>query len=157
MPVVRRYGIAIVGAFAISWIVATAWWALLPVARTVEVTIPAGTAMQLARGGSVAVLPDSLEVRLGDHLMVHNDDTVAHQIGSMVIPPGTLMRQTVDRTVLGAPSLTCTFHPSGLIGIAPRARPGVQATIWPTLLAAVPLSWALVIAIAVGSRLRDEA
>lgn len=155
-PAVRRYGPAIAAAFALSWVVVAAWWALLPVARTIEVTIPVGTADRVARGERVGVLPDTLTLRIGDHLMVHNEDVGAHRIGSMFIAPGALVRQTVGPELTGAAALTCTFHPSGLISVAPRARPGIRATIWPTLLAAVPISWALIIAIAVGSRLRDD-
>ena len=55
--------------------------------------------------------------------------------------------------MLTGAALLCTIHPSGALSISALARPGVEATIIPTLIAGVPISLALVVALMVMRRL----
>lgn len=149
----RRYGPLVAGCFLLAWGVSFGWWLLLPSTRTVEVVIPSGTAEKVAAGRPDATLPDRLELRRGDTLVIRNEDGVAHQMGTSTVPSGHTMRIVVTPSLLGAAGLACSFHPSGSIGVSPLARPGVAHTVIPTLLAGVPLSLALVLSVAIASGL----
>lgn len=149
------YGGAVAACLAIAWTVSLAWWLLLPETRTVSIEVPRGTATAIARGESPAVIPSTLLLRRGDTLAIRNDDDVTHRVGIAVIAPGATARIPVDAALLDSPVLLCTIHPSGALGISALARPGLEATIIPTLLAGVPMAFALVVAIAVVRRLED--
>lgn len=152
----RTYGGAVLVCFALAWIVSLAWWLLLPETRIVALEVPAGTAAAIARGEDVAVIPDSLLLRRGDTLAIRNDDTVVHQIGSELLPPATTVRIPVTAALLDESSLLCSIHPNGVVGISSFARPGILSTAIPTVLAGVPTSLSLLVAMVVVRRLRDE-
>lgn len=146
--------------FLLAWGVSLGWWLLLPGARTVELVVPPGTAEAVAAGRWDATLPDRLEFRRGDTLAIRNEDSAVHRIGTSAVPAGHTVRIAVTPALLGTAGLVCSFHPSGSIGVAPLARPGIGHTAIPTLLAGVPLSFALVLSVAIASHLgsggRDE-
>ncbi len=143
----RAYGVPIAICFAAVWVVSLAWWLLLPEARIVPLEIPNGTAAAIIRGEAVAAIPDALSLRKGDTLAVQNDDTVTHQIGTVWLPPGRATQILVSADLLAGQSLLCSIHPSGAIGVSLLARPNILATIIPTLLAGVPASIALLVAL----------
>lgn len=153
---VRRYGPMVAACFLLSWGVAFGWWLLLPSTRTVEVVIPPGTAEAVAAGRVDSTLPDRLELRQGDTLVIRNEDLVVHRLGTSTVPSGHTVRMAVTPALLGAAGLVCSFHPAGSIGVAPLARPGVVHTVIPTLLAGVPLSITLVLSVAIASRLNPD-
>lgn len=152
-PPARRYGPMVAACFLLAWGISFAWWLLLPGTRTVELVIPAGAAEAVAAGRRDVTLPDRLELRKGDTLAVRNEDTAVHRVGTAVAPPGHTVRIVVTPALLGAAGLVCSFHPSGSVGVAPLARPAIWHTVIPTLLAGVPLAFALVLTVAVASRL----
>lgn len=154
LPQARRYGPLVAGCFLLAWGVSFGWWLLLPSTRIVEVVVPSGTAEAVAAGQrGDTTLPDRLELRRGDTLVIRNEDGVAHRMGTSTVPSGHTVRIAVTPALLGAAGLACSFHPSGSIGVAPLARPGIAHTVIPTLLAGVPLSFALVLSVAIASRL----
>lgn len=155
IPRVRRYGPLVAGCFLLAWVVSLGWWLLLPGTRTVALVVPAGAAEAVATGRTSSTLPSRLELRRGDTLVIRNDDGVVHRLGMSAIPAGHTVRIPVTQAFLGGAGLTCSFHPSGSIGISPLARPGIAHTAIPTLLAGVPLSFALMLAVAIGTRLDD--
>ena len=53
-------------------------------------------------------------------------------------------------------SLVCSVHPSGAISVAPQARPGLEATAFPTMLLAVPLTIASLLALGIARKLGVE-
>ncbi|HTO00812.1 MAG TPA: hypothetical protein VL068_09085 [Microthrixaceae bacterium] len=55
---------------------------------THEFVIPAGTAVKLARGEDVGIIPERLKVRLGDKIKVRNDDTQWARLGLFDVAPG---------------------------------------------------------------------
>lgn len=139
--------------FVLAWGISLSWWLLLPGTQTVQLAIPAGAAEAVAAGRRDAALPDQLELRKGDTLAIRNEDSSVHRVGTAVVPPGHTVRVVVTPALLGAAGLVCSFHPSGSIGVAPLARPAIWHTVIPTLLAGVPLAFALVLTVAVASRL----
>ncbi len=150
---VVAYGGAIAICMGLAWIVSLAWWLLLPQSRIVSIEVPPGTSAAIARGESPDVIPSTLLLRRGDTLAIRNDDDVVHRIGVVSVPPGTTARIQVDAALLGGPALLCTVHPSGALSIAALARPGMEATIIPTLLAGIPVSISLLVALIVVRRL----
>lgn len=147
------YGGAIAICFVLAWIVSLAWWLLLPSARTVVLDVPRGTAAAVARGERPSVIPSTLLLRRGDTLAIRNEDVVAHSIGLLMIAPGTTARIPVDAGLLDGPPLLCSIHPSGALSISALARPGIEMTVLPTLLAGVPTAMCLLVAIALVRRL----
>jgi hypothetical protein len=153
----RRYAPMVAACFLLAWVVALGWWLLLPSTRTVELVLPPGTAAQVAAGERPAVVPDRLVLRRGDTLAIRNEDTVPHRLGSTAVPPAQTVRVAVTPALFAVSGLLCSFHPGGSVGVEPLARPGIERTVIPTLLAGVPLSIALVFSVAVASRLGTDA
>lgn len=141
--------------FLLAWGVSLGWWLLLPGTRTVALVVPPGAAESVAAGRRDVTLPDRLELRRGDTLAIRNEDNVVHRVGVSTVPPGHTVRIAVTPALLGVAGLTCSFHPGGSIGVSPLARPGIEHTAIPTLLAGVPLAFALVLSVAIASRLGD--
>lgn len=138
----------------ISWLIALAWWALLPTARTLEVVIPDGTAARIARGEAVSAVPDELFLRRGDTLVLRNEDRQVHRIGLVWAPPGESTRAPVTAEFFAHDGLVCSFHPGGAIGVSPLSRPGVEKTLIPTLFMWAPLSIAIMVAAGIAGRLK---
>jgi hypothetical protein len=136
------------------WALNFAWWWLLPPSRTVELVIPPGTSSQIAAGEAVSAIPDELTLRRGDRLMIVNEDIVVHEVGTALAPPGRSTRVQVTDDFLGRDDrLVCSIHPSGAIGLSSVARPPLVATLVPSLIAGVPLSIALLLAILIAGQL----
>ena len=57
-----------------------------------QFVVPAGTGATLDAGGTVAILPRDLEVRVGDRIVVLNEDTRAHAVGPWTVPAGDTFR-----------------------------------------------------------------
>ncbi len=92
-------------------------------AQTVELTIPPGTSTKVDAGQKV--LPQDFSFVVGDTLLVHNQDSVVHTLGPLVIPPGHSASMAFTR--LGNLSYTCSFQPTKYLGL------NIQA----------PLTWGL--------------
>ncbi len=56
--------------------------------QVVEFVVPAGTADRLALGEKVVVMPDELQLRVGDTLRIRNDDSVAQAVGPYLVDAG---------------------------------------------------------------------
>ncbi len=66
--------------------------------RTVEYTIPAGTAALMAKGYPVPdVLPEQVDLLVGDTVVVENLDDAVHTFGPITVRPGETTRLTFDR------------------------------------------------------------
>ena len=97
--------------------------------KTVEITIPAGTAERIAAGESGPDLSKMVFV-VGDTLLVHNLDSVSHELGPIWLPPGTS-----GSLALGEANdfiYNCSFQPTQFLGLTVRA-----ATTWTARLSAL--------------------
>jgi hypothetical protein len=56
--------------------------------KVIEYVVPLGTSERIARGEIVEIMPERIEMRLGDTLRLRNDDHVAQEIGPYVLQPG---------------------------------------------------------------------
>jgi hypothetical protein len=97
--------------------------------KTIEITIPAGSAERIAEGQPGPELPGMVFV-IGDTLLVHNLDRVAHQLGPIWVPPGSS-----GSLVLGEANdfvYRCSFQSTQYLGLTVRA-----ATHWTARLSAL--------------------
>ena len=78
--------------------------------KTVELVIPKGTAMRVARGQQDASLPNSMNFVVGDTLVVRNYDVAVHQLGPLLVPPGTSATMNLGNAT--GYHLLCSFEPS---------------------------------------------
>lgn len=104
-------------------------------ARTIELTIPANTSSEVAQGNSV--LPQDMVFVVGDTLLVHNQDSVAHTLGPLFIPPGSSASMTLNH--VGYVSLVCSFQPTNYQGLDVTAALTLLTRLEGYIIAGVPL------------------
>ena len=73
--------------------------------------VPAGTGATLDAGGSVEILPRDLEVRVGDRIVVDNEDTRDHAVGPWTVPAGDTF--TFRFKAVGRYDSHCSLHRGG--------------------------------------------
>ena len=74
-------------------------------------TIPAGSGEAIDRGEPLDILPESLEVRVGELLELINEDDRGHLVGPFFVGAGETVRQRFNAP--GSFIGICTVHPSG--------------------------------------------
>jgi hypothetical protein len=62
--------------------------------QTVEIVVPAGTQQRLEAGESVDVMPALLEMRVGDTLLIRNEDSVDQAVGPYFVAARDELRFT---------------------------------------------------------------
>ncbi len=113
----KRILVALCSVVALGAVLGTgAWWLVHDGARSKEsldhtFVVPLGTGNKLDGGESVEILPRDLEVRVGDRLVVVNDDDRAHDVGPWTVGG----RQTFTFTFreIGRYDSRCTLHTGG--------------------------------------------
>jgi hypothetical protein len=70
--------------------------------------VPAGTGATLDAGGLVEILPRDLEVRVGDRIVVVNDDARPHAVGPWTVPAGDTF--TFRFNAVGRYDSHCSLH-----------------------------------------------
>lgn len=88
-------------------------------AQVITLTIPPGTAEQVARGEQPPTIPQDMIFIVGDVLVVENEDSVAHELGPLFIPPGSSAR--LEFSSEESYSYSCTFQPGSRLGLDVRA------------------------------------
>lgn len=105
--------------------------------RTVLLTIPAGTAEQVARGEQPPSLPANMVFVIGDLLIIENNDLVAHQMGPLWIPAGAsanLQLSTEENL-----AYECSFQTTKYIGLDVRESLTIWTRIYGIFYAGLPL------------------
>lgn len=77
--------------------------------RTHSFVVPAGTGDRLDRGEEIEIVPRTLEVKVGDSLIIRNDDSRTHTVGPVVVRAGETAEQNFTRP--GVVEGECTVHP----------------------------------------------
>ncbi len=103
--------------------------------QTIELVIPAGTSAKISQGESV--IPASQIFVNGDVLVVHNEDSVTHTLGPLVIPAGASASMTLNQT--GTVSYVCSFTPSKYYGMLIQPALTMTIRVEAALLAGIPL------------------
>ena len=70
--------------------------------------VPVGTGATLDAGGVVAILPRDLEVRVGDRIVVVNEDSRSHGVGPWTVPAGDTF--TFRFKAVGRYDSHCSLH-----------------------------------------------
>ncbi len=105
--------------------------------QVVILNIPPGTAERVARGESSPTLPSSMYFVVGDTLMVHNLDSVVHQLGPLFIPSGSSATMKLETEQDYA--FSCSFIPSKYIGLNVRPPLTLVTRILGILEAGLPM------------------
>ena len=87
-----------------------------PDGEAYTIDIPPGTAERLAAGEDVEIVPDELEFKLRDLLIIVNRDSVKHPIGPFEVGPGETSEHTFGEAA--AFNSYCSLHPAGSIRIS---------------------------------------
>jgi plastocyanin len=87
-------------------------------AQVHEYVVPAGTQERIDAGEEISLFPQNLEVRVGDRLVIDNQDNTTHQVGPYVVGAGQRIEQAF--AVPGKIEGFCTLHPSGQVSIIVR-------------------------------------
>jgi hypothetical protein len=83
--------------------------------REIVMTIPAGTADQVARGEQPPSIPQSMVFVVGDRLVVKNEDSTDHKLGPLWIPAKSSAQLLLEQEENLA--YECTFQPSKYFGL----------------------------------------
>src|ERR1051326_8604318 len=83
--------------------------------KDVVLTIPAGTADQVARGEKPPSIPTNMLFVVGDTLVVKNDDVVDHKLGPLFIPAHSSARMPLGQAE--SVSFDCSFQPTKQLGL----------------------------------------
>jgi hypothetical protein len=103
--------------------------------QTVELVIPAGTSAKVAQGQSV--LPQDMAFVVGDTLVVRNQDSVAHTLGPLYVPPGTSASLTLNQ--VGNLAYSCSFQPTQYFGLDVQDALTLGTRLEGILIAGVPM------------------
>jgi hypothetical protein len=83
--------------------------------KQVVLTIPQGTAEQVARGEQPPSIPASMIFVVGDNLIVKNEDSVDHKLGPLWIPANSSAQLSLDEEENMA--FECSFQPGNYFGL----------------------------------------
>lgn len=105
--------------------------------KAIVLTIPAGTAEQVARGEQPPTLPENMIFVVGDLLIVKNEDTADHQMGPLWIPAGASAHLALSTEENLA--YECSFQTSKYIGLDVREPVTFGTRLYGILFAGLPL------------------
>ena len=86
--------------------------------KEIVLTIPAGTAEQVARGEQPPSIPQNMIFVVGDTLVVDNQDSVDHKLGPLWIPANSSAQLSLNQKESFA--YECTFQPGSYFGLDVR-------------------------------------
>lgn len=105
--------IAVVTFVALVLVACGVWWMASSGddATTHSFVVPLGASEQLREDPDLSFFPRRLEARVGDEIVIENDDTVLHTVGPFTVDAGQTLRLDLDSP--GTYSGLCTLHPDG--------------------------------------------
>lgn len=86
--------------------------------QTFTLVIPAGAGEQVAAGKDPVGVPEEMIFVVGDKLVVVNQDSVAHELGPIYVPPGATGSMVMD--VAENLAYSCSFQSDGYLGLDVR-------------------------------------
>jgi hypothetical protein len=103
----------------------------------IVLTIPNGTAEQVARGEQPPTIPTDMNFVVGDLLVVRNEDVVDHKLGPLWIPANTSAQLPLGNVE----SLTfeCSFQPSKYFGLDVQEPLTTGTRVFGILYAGLPM------------------
>lgn len=155
---------SLVGGLLLGAILGAIFWLVSPEtapgpSQRVLVPIPAGTAARIAAGTAATAVdlpPATLGLSERDTLVVRNDDSVTHRVGSWWISPGAVLELPVAAITASTNVFSCTFHPGGTLELRVAKPDGPASVIVPALLVGLPTGTVIGLVGSVVRRLDDE-
>jgi hypothetical protein len=106
--------------------------------REIVLTIPPGTAEQVARGEQPPSLPENMNFVVGDVLVVKNEDAVDHKLGPLWIPANSSAQLSLNQEESFA--YECTFQPGQYLGLDVREPLTIGTRIYGIVYIALPMA-----------------
>jgi len=106
--------------------------------REIILTIPAGTADQIARGEQSPTIPENMTFVVGDQFVVKNEDSVDHKLGPLWIPANSTAQLSLDQEASFA--YECTFQPGKYFGLDVREPLTPRTRIYGIVYVALPMA-----------------
>jgi len=106
--------------------------------QEIVLTIPAGTAEQVARGEQPPSIPGNMIFVVGDMFVVNNEDTVDHKLGPLWIPANSSAQLSLDQEQSLA--FECTFQPDSYFGLDVREPLTLSTRLFGIVYAGLPLA-----------------
>lgn len=106
--------------------------------REIVLTIPEGTAQQVARGEQPLSIPENMTFVVGDRLIVRNEDSVDHKLGPLWIPANSSAELALDQEESLA--YECTFQPGQYFGLDVREPLTASTRIYGIVYVALPMA-----------------
>ena len=105
--------------------------------QEVVLTIPLGTAEQVARGEQPPSIPPDMIFVVGDTLIVKNDDAVDHKLGPLWIPANSSAQLPLGQVENLA--FECTFQPGKYFGLDVHEPLTISTRIFGIIFAGLPM------------------
>ena len=106
--------------------------------QEIVLTIPLGTAEQVARGEQPPSIPADMIFVVGDTLIVKNDDTADHKLGPLWIPAHASAEMPLGE--VGNLAYECTFQPNKYFGLDVYESLTASTRIYGILFAGLPMA-----------------
>ena len=106
--------------------------------REIVLTIPSGTAEQIARGEQPPSIPENMTFVVGDRLVVTNEDVVDHKLGPLWIPANSSAQLSLDQEENLA--YECSFQPEKYFGLDVREPLTPLTRIFGIIYVALPMA-----------------
>ncbi len=106
--------------------------------RQITLTIPAGTAAQVARGEQPPSIPQNMTFVVGDTLVINNQDTVDHKLGPLWIPANSTAQLSLGQEESIA--YECSFQPGKYFGLDVQEPLTTGTRLFGIMFVAVPMS-----------------
>ena len=106
--------------------------------QEVVITIPYGTAEQVARGEQPPAIPDEMIFVVGDVLIVDNEDVVDHKLGQLWIPSNSSAQLALEQEASLA--FECSFQPGNYFGLDVREPLTTGTRLLGILYAGLPMA-----------------
>ena len=139
---IRRVVFSIVAGLAIGALITEVpFFFLRETARApkdVLLKIPVGTAELVARGEQPPSIPASMKFVVGDTLVVNNEDSVDHKLGTLWIPANSSARLSLNEKENMA--FDCSFQPDNVLGLEVYEPLTLSTRILGILSTGLPLS-----------------
>ncbi|HEY5731005.1 MAG TPA: hypothetical protein VIS72_13200 [Anaerolineales bacterium] len=105
--------------------------------QEIVLTVPNGTADQVARGEQPPSIPSDMIFVVGDVLVVQNDDSVDHKLGPLWIPANSSAQLPLgqEQNML----FECSFQPGNYFGLDVREPLTTQTRIFGIIYAGLPM------------------
>ncbi|MEP0804997.1 MAG: hypothetical protein HRF47_05880 [Chloroflexota bacterium] len=105
--------------------------------QEIVLTIPRGTAEQVARGEQPPTLPTDMIFVVGDTLVIKNEDVVDHKLGPLWIPANSSAQLSLGQQENLA--YECSFQPGNYFGLDVREALTTGTRLFGILFAGIPM------------------